>query len=74
ISIALKSLFISACVQWLCFDTEFLQALENVLILTIFQLFLRYHKIGTGKPQPGCLFSCTRRLKPKTRPMPSEAR
>ena len=35
IFIALKSLFISACVQWLFFDTEFLKALENVLILTV---------------------------------------
>ncbi|EFH22410.1 hypothetical protein NEIPOLOT_01814 [Neisseria polysaccharea ATCC 43768] len=38
IFIALKSLFISACVQWLFFDTEFLQALENVLILTVFSI------------------------------------
>ena len=35
IFIALKSLFILACVQWLFFDTEFLKALENVLILTV---------------------------------------
>ncbi len=42
IFISLKSLFISACVQWLFFDTEFLQALKNVLILTFFAIVFAF--------------------------------
>ncbi|VEJ22248.1 hypothetical protein [Neisseria animaloris] len=42
IFLALQALFLSACVQWLFFGTEFLQALKNVLIITLLAIIFSF--------------------------------